>query len=163
MSRWAPAGEKVPWLLRGEIYEVSATDGEGSSRGKMAMINSWFTRSNDKHAMKSEHLSELDCSAVPMWIFDVRTLAFLAVNDAAVQNYGYSREQFLAMTIADIRPTEDPVPPLRGKLQERKHDTNREVWRHQKRDGSVIEVGMTSREVIFNHQSAEMVTAAELL
>jgi PAS domain S-box-containing protein len=112
--------------------------------------------------VKSEHLTELDCSAVPMWIFDARTLAFLAVNDVAVQNYGYSRNQFLAMTISDIRPTEGSASPLRENLPERKHNSNREIWRHQKRDGSVIEVGITSREVIFNHQRAEIVTAEEL-
>lgn len=126
------------------------------------MNNSWFRRSNDRPAVKSEHLTELDCSAVPMWIFDVRTLAFLAVNDAAVQHYGYSRHQFLAMTIIDIRPTEGSAPSPREKLQARKHDSNREIWRHQKRDGSVIEVGLTSREVIFNHERAEIVTAEEL-
>jgi PAS domain S-box-containing protein len=43
----------------------------------------------------------------PMWVYDVDTLAFLAVNDAAVHHYGYSREEFLAMTIKDIRPRED--------------------------------------------------------
>jgi PAS domain S-box-containing protein len=128
----------------------------------MPMSNSWFTRGNDREAMKSEHLRELDSCAAPMWIFDVRTLAFLAVNDAAVQSYGYSREQFLAMTTTEIRPTEDIVPLLREKLQERKHDSNHETWRHLKLDGSVIEVSMTSREVIFNHQRAEMVTADEL-
>ena len=127
------------------------------------MSNSWFKRGNNRHAVKSEHLRELDCSAVPMWIFDVRTLAFLAVNDAAVQTYGYSREQFLAMTVIDIRPSEDSVPRFQEKLHDGKHYSNREIWRHQKRDGSVIEVGMTSREVIFNHQRAEIVTADQLL
>ena len=128
----------------------------------MTMSKSWFMRSNDRHGVKSEHLKELDRSAVPMWIFDVRTLAFLAVNDAAVQNYGYSRNQFLAMTITDIRPTEGSALPLQENLQERKHKSNREIWRHQKRDGSVIEVGITTREVIFNHLRAEIVTVEEL-
>lgn len=40
----------------------------------------------------------------PMWLYDVESLAFLAINEAAVERYGYSREEFLAMTIADIRP-----------------------------------------------------------
>ena len=48
---------------------------------------------------------------LPMWVYDVETLGFLAVNDAAVRHYGYSREEFLAMTITDIRPPED-VPAL---------------------------------------------------
>ena len=44
----------------------------------------------------------------PMWIFDVETLEFLAVNDAAVRHYGYSRDEFLDMTIMDVRPAEEP-------------------------------------------------------
>ena len=47
----------------------------------------------------------------PMWVYDLETLRFLAVNDAAVRRYGYSREEFLALTIRDIRPPED-VPAL---------------------------------------------------
>ena len=47
----------------------------------------------------------------PAWIFDPETLAFLAVNDAAVQRYGYPRDKFLTMTMKDIRPPED-VPAL---------------------------------------------------
>ena len=43
----------------------------------------------------------------PMWVFDAETLAFLDVNEAAVQHYGYSRGEFLAMRITDIRPSED--------------------------------------------------------
>jgi PAS domain S-box-containing protein len=42
-----------------------------------------------------------------MWVYDLGTLRFLAVNDAAVSHYGFSREEFLGMTIADIRPSED--------------------------------------------------------
>src|SRR5690348_11592344 len=46
-------------------------------------------------------------SPVPMWVFDRDTLAFLEVNDAAVQHYGWSREEFLRMTIRDIRRSDD--------------------------------------------------------
>jgi len=48
---------------------------------------------------------------LPMWIYDIKTLAFLEVNHAAIDKYGYTREEFLALTIKDIRPTED-VPQL---------------------------------------------------
>ena len=52
-----------------------------------------------------------EASPTPMWVYDADTLAFLAVNDAAIRHYGYSRDEFLAMTIKDIRPAED-VPRL---------------------------------------------------
>ena len=50
----------------------------------------------------------------PMWVFDAETLAFLAVNDAAVRHYGYSREEFLGMTIRDIRPARGGPGPSRS-------------------------------------------------
>ncbi len=43
----------------------------------------------------------------PLWVYDLNTLRFLAVNEAAVNHYGYTREAFLKMTIKDIRPPED--------------------------------------------------------
>ena len=51
------------------------------------------------------------CHPDPMWIYDRETLRFLDVNDAAIAKYGYSRDEFLAMTIKDIRPKEE-VPGL---------------------------------------------------
>ena len=51
-----------------------------------------------------------------MWVYDAQTLRFLAVNEAAVRHYGYTRQEFLAMTITDIRPRED-VETLLADLQ----------------------------------------------
>ena len=48
-----------------------------------------------------------EASPLPMWVYDSETLGFLAVNDAAVRHYGYTRQEFLGMTIKDIRPPED--------------------------------------------------------
>jgi PAS domain-containing protein len=55
-----------------------------------------------------------DANPQPMWLFDPATLRFLAVNDAAVSQYGYSRAEFLQMTIADIRPPDDVPGPAAG-------------------------------------------------
>ena len=73
----------------------------------------------------------------PMWVYDTETLRFLAVNDAAVQQYGYARDEFLAMTVADIRPPED-VPALRADVLEPAHRLQtRGVWRHRWKDGTL--------------------------
>jgi len=104
----------------------------------------------------------LNRSSVPMWIFDIRTLRFLAVNDAAVRQYGYSREEFLAMTILDIRPGEDVVPLLREEVRDRKHRSDKERWRHLRKDGTLIEVEITSRHTTFNGSPAEIVTAVDV-
>ena|SRR5438067_1517596 len=110
----------------------------------------------------AELLQRWDGSEIPMWIFDVHTLAFLAVNDAAVQRYGYSRSDFLAMTILDIRPIDDIVPVLREELQAHRHNSDHENWRHCKKNGRVIEVEITSREVTYNGRKAEVVVAVEV-
>ncbi len=76
----------------------------------------------------------------PMWTFDARTLRFLSVNEAAIAHYGYSRDEFLAMTILDIRPVEG-VPQLRNWLADapgaRDFPT---LTRHRRKDGTVIDV-----------------------
>ncbi len=112
--------------------------------------------------LSPEGLSKFNSSPIPMWIFDTHSFAFLAVNDAAVRNYGYSREQFLAMTILDIRPSEDVIPLVREELKQRKHHSAQEIWRHRKSDGSVIGVSISSQEIRFNSTQAEIVTAEEI-
>ncbi|HZQ63106.1 MAG TPA: PAS domain S-box protein, partial [Casimicrobiaceae bacterium] len=83
---------------------------------------------------------------LPMWVYDLATLQFLQVNDAAIRHYGYSRDEFLAMRIVDIRPTED-VPRLLENVGEVRIDEARETvrqdrgtWRHRLKDGSVRHV-----------------------
>ena len=83
----------------------------------------------------------------PMWIFDERTLAFLDVNAAAIAHYGYSREEFLSMTIRDIRPPEDVTDLLNDIAV---HQTTRHTdgpWRHRKKDGTIIAVEITAMPI----------------
>lgn len=99
---------------------------------------------------------------VPMWIYDLETLAFLAVNDAAVNRYGYSREEFLRMTIKDIRP-EDEVPRLLDDLARQRPPWQRsEGWRHRLKDGTVIEVEINSHTLEFNQRQAVLVMAQDI-
>src|SRR5881396_2293355 len=84
---------------------------------------------------------------LPMWVSDLETLRFLDVNDAAVQKYGYSRSEFLAMTLEDIGPQED-VPRLREALSNLKPtDRMIGIWRHRRKDGTTFDVEVLSSEV----------------
>jgi PAS domain S-box-containing protein len=96
-------------------------------------------------------------SPVPMWVFDSETLRFLEVNEAAVLHYGYTRDDFLSMTIADIRPAED-LPHLRAHLDSNpaRHSSDG-IWRHRKKDGSLINVEITSHGVQFTGHRARIV------
>jgi len=95
----------------------------------------------------------------PMWIYDLETLAFLDVNDAAIQHYGYSQEEFLSMTIKDIRPTEDIPALLENITKVTKGLDIAGTWRHIKKDGNLIYVEIISHTMTFTGRQAEIVLA----
>ena len=98
----------------------------------------------------------------PMWVYDVTSLQFLNVNAAAIEQYGYTKEEFLAMTIKDIRPQED-VPQLLEFLAKR-HTSIRSNfnWRHCKRDGAIIDVEMASNPILYEGKGARLVSARDI-
>jgi two-component system, cell cycle sensor histidine kinase and response regulator CckA len=100
---------------------------------------------------------EFTHSPLPMWVFDQTTLAFLAVNDAAVEAYGYSRKQFLAMTILDIRPGEDIPNVLHNALRPHQITGMPEHWRHQRKDGVVMQVEISGRSLSFEGRPAQLI------
>jgi len=106
-----------------------------------------------------EILEVLRSSKEPMWIFDTQTLAFLEVNEPARRRYGYTGEQFLKMTILDIRPVKDVAHILGDELRDRKHSADGEIWRHKTCSGNIFKVKITSHEVVFMGRIAEIVTA----
>ncbi|HEX3867023.1 MAG TPA: PAS domain S-box protein, partial [Gemmatimonadaceae bacterium] len=112
---------------------------------------------------ESRYRTLFDLSPQPMWVYDVKTRRFLAVNAAAVQRYGYSREEFLAMTILDIRPLEE-VPALLSNLSELGDDGAADfaLKRHRARDGSSIDVEVSSRALTFAGRRARLVLANDL-
>jgi two-component system, cell cycle sensor histidine kinase and response regulator CckA len=98
----------------------------------------------------------------PMWVFDAETLSFLAVNGAACRHYGYARGEFLRMTIRDIRPP-DEIPALIAHLAGEKEDQDKAgVFKHQKKDGTVIEVEITSDRLLFDGRDAQLVLAIDV-
>ena len=97
----------------------------------------------------------------PMWLYDVDTLAFLEVNDAAVEHYGYSREEFLGMTISQIPPPDD-VPKFLELTTGLPSFDRSGPWRHLMKDGSVIQVVITSHELTFAGHQARFVMAEDL-
>jgi PAS domain S-box-containing protein len=98
----------------------------------------------------------------PMWIYDIETLEYLAVNDAAVEQYGYTRNEFLAMTIKDIRPPED-VPRLLENVEATREDLARSRdWRHLTRDGQILDVEITSHGLDWDGRPARLVVVTDV-
>lgn len=98
----------------------------------------------------------------PMWAYDLETLRFLAVNDAAIGHYGYSRDEFLAMSIADIRPDQDRERLMGNIAAVGEGLDEAGIWRHRRRDGSLIEAEITSHTLQFAGRKAEVVLAHDV-
>ncbi|MFZ0842228.1 MAG: PAS domain S-box protein, partial [Xanthobacteraceae bacterium] len=98
-----------------------------------------------------------DANPLPMMVYDRDDFRFLAVNDAAVAHYGYSREQFLSMSAADIRPVEDRER-FEEAIRSRAHLPSRgtTIWRHLKADGTPIEVQIFSCPLSYQERPAAL-------
>jgi hypothetical protein len=97
-----------------------------------------------------------DRSPLPMWMFDRETLGIVAVNEAAIRHYGYSREEFADLTLADLRRPED-VAALRKDVRQTKGFAQPRVWRHRKKDGSEIRVEIRANDFVLDGLSVRLV------
>jgi PAS domain S-box-containing protein len=108
-------------------------------------------------ASEAQYRSMFESTPYPMWVFDLETHRVLAVNGAAIKHYGYSREEFLALRIEELRPPED-VPALLRHLETMTTDYHQAgTWRHRKKDGTIIEVETSGHEITFAGRRAEQV------
>lgn len=122
------------------------------------------TRVNVKLKESEEKYKSLfSLSPIPMWVFDVNTFQFLNVNDAAIIQYGYSREEFLHMTIRDIRPPEDVK-----EVEEIVADSKKSgifswgEFRHLKKGGQLMYVDIKSNLIDFEGKKARLVLATDI-
>lgn len=98
----------------------------------------------------------------PMWVYDLETLQFLEVNDSAVYHYGYSRSEFLAMTIKDIRPEEDVPALLEDIANAHEVISPARTWRHRLKDGRIRYVEISSHELNYAGRPARLVLALDI-
>jgi diguanylate cyclase (GGDEF)-like protein/PAS domain S-box-containing protein len=98
----------------------------------------------------------------PMWVYDLETLHFLEVNHCATERYGYTRSEFLEMTIADIRPEEDAQRLMDYLRRERPSQNYAGIWRHQTKGGEVIDVEVTTHSLEFRGRQGGLVMAQDI-
>jgi diguanylate cyclase (GGDEF)-like protein/PAS domain S-box-containing protein len=103
-----------------------------------------------------------DSNPLPMWVYDRETLRFLAVNDAAVSHYGYSREQFLAMTLPEIRPPEERERISEFVRTAQGFNDGEQTWLHVKADGTEIETAIYSRALQYEDRPAALVAICDV-
>ncbi len=115
-------------------------------------------RARDQKALEDSerrYRTLFDIHPQPMWVVDANTLAFLAVNGAAMRLYGYSKDELLAMSAEQIRPAED-VDDLRRAFADWSNNYSQRLWRHKKKSGEVIPVKVTSFNLEFAGRRARL-------
>ena len=156
---------KVGSVVNCEWYNSALYDEHGKLVSVLSLVLDITVATRIEEALrKSEAQYRLLFESNPqaMWVYDIETRRFLAVNNAAIHRYGYSRAEFLTMTIEDIRPRED-VEVLRRYLKNANPPFNQAgEWRHQKKDGSIITVEITSNRLDFEGRRAVIVLANEI-
>ena len=99
---------------------------------------------------------------LPMWVYEEATLRFVEVNDAAIKQYGYSRDEFLAMRISDIRPPEDLPAFLAYVSGPRAERPPGGLWRHTTKSGAVLDVEISSHTLTFDGLQSVLVIAQDV-
>ena len=120
------------------------------------------SESNEGLSGESGYGLLFDASPVPTWVYDAETLRFLAVNEAAVRHYGWSRDEFLAMRITEIRPAADVQLLLENIREGSVGRWVPETWRHRRRDGSIIDVEITAGRIVLGGRDAALVVARDV-
>jgi two-component system cell cycle sensor histidine kinase/response regulator CckA len=168
---------KVPMLARGKplgtlTLVVGPESGRGydaddisfaeelASRAALTVDNArlyrWAQEADERYGMLFESNPQ------PMWVFDVETLAFLAVNQAAIRHYGYSREEFLSMTIMDILPPEDALGLHHGLEPTGSQRGEVALSQHQRKDGTIVDMELVSHEMELDGRRARLVLGTDI-
>ncbi len=157
------AFHELPVMSEGQFVKVSKMLFEMANEISEKAYTNWLLK---KHVAEHETANELARKSEekyhllfannpqPMWIVDIETLEFLDVNQAAINHYGFSRDEFLAMTINDIRPPEDK-PAVKSYMEKISSDYNMAgIWRHKKKNGEIIHVEIVLYSVVYQNRNA---------
>jgi PAS domain S-box-containing protein len=152
----------------GEVSSAPLHDGSGhviGAIGVMVDVTERHLWAREMAAREQRYRTLFEVTPIPAVVYDVETCRFLAVNPAAVQHYGYSQEEFMSMTIFDIRPPEEvekvraQVIAWRGGAPDLEQGR---LSRHRKRDGTEIEMQIYSHALEFEGRSARIVVGSDV-
>lgn len=156
---------KLENILHCEWYNSALYDEKGKLISVLSLVLDVSVAKRIEEALReseAQYRLLFESNPQAMWVYDLLTLRFLAVNNAAIRHYGYSREEFLEMTIKDIRPPED-VQVLSDYIDSGNHEVHQAAeWRHRKKDGTIINVEITSNRLNFGGRAAEFVLAHDI-
>ena len=141
-------------------------DADGRVRGCIAAFVDITDRKRAESQLRASEAQFrllFEANPNPMWVFDEETLRFLAVNDAALRHYGYTRDEFLALTVLDLRLPEDraQVPEIIAR-QKGSKEVRVGVFRHLKKDGTQMDVEIVVSSIPFNGRPGRLVLANDI-
>lgn len=114
---------------------------------------------------EKKYIDLFNTSPIPKWIFDLETLKFLDVNEPAIRAYGYSREEFLNMTILDVRPKNE-LPVVHQALKEVHASTSDLIQfgmvTHQLKSGELIKVDISGRRITYNNRPCLIIASHDV-
>jgi PAS domain S-box-containing protein len=152
----------VVWLLANVNLLRDAAGQPSMVEGTLIDITARKLAEQSLQESEERYRSMFESNPHPMWVFDIESLAFLAVNDAAIEHYGYTRDEFLAMTIKDLRPAAD-VPAVLERLAACPPlFFSAGSWKHTKKDRRIIDVEITSHGLDFGGRTARLVLAHDV-
>ncbi|WP_293716757.1 MULTISPECIES: EAL domain-containing protein [unclassified Stenotrophomonas] len=117
---------------------------------------------SDLERAESQFRELFERNPLPFWVFDIQSLRFLAVNTAAVRRYGYSHEEFLAMTILQIRLPEQATAVQESVDDQAEPRDSQPIWLHMTRDGRRMHVRVYSSSIRFDGHDARLVLAEDV-
>jgi len=148
-----------------ETHSVPFFDNSGSIVGVLSITRNVTARTAAEQALREseERYRELfESNPQPMWVYDLETLKIVAVNDASLEQYGYSRAEFLGKSITEIRPDEDVSLLLEAVERERTGLNRSGVWRHLKKSGEVFSAEIRSHAMLWGGRRAIVVMATDV-
>ncbi|HXR83978.1 MAG TPA: PAS domain-containing protein [Hanamia sp.] len=127
-------------------------------------ISQWMNAEEERKISEEKYKMLFNFSPIPKWVYALDTFEILDVNETALKNYGYSREEFLSMTVTDIRPNEEIKELLkeREKIDERKGVVRFGVFTHLKKDGTRIKVDVSGNRFSFKNRDCMMVVCIDI-
>jgi len=160
------AGDRTIGVLVAQTYTPGVRYGE-REKNILQFVSTQIAmaierKRTEEQLLENEHRYRLLFQSNPeaMWVYDCDTLRFLAVNDAAVARYGYSEQEFLAMTVRDIRPVSELA-----RFEETLHNHTGGTFtgfRHRRKDGTLIDVDVEAQPITLAGAPARLVLARDM-
>lgn len=152
-------------VIWGSLTVSAAYDSDGQFLYNLGIIEDITNRKRvEKELRESEQKYRLlfEDNPHPMWVYDLETLNFLEVNQAAITKYGYSREEFLKMNLKDIRPAGEIEKLMDNVRQDSDELSFSGEWKHKNRDGDIFLVEIISHSIIYDNKKARLVLANDI-